>query len=355
MLEQTTWSSMQDSPGAENKRQKALERLAAKSHNEGSITPEEAAYILGVEEPERLWDPLAVAGSKGVFDEDEVQERILNPGTGIGSYAAYLKKTKKPAPTPEEAIAELFAKMKPYKSFLIHILEACQEKATAETIDAAVWPDYEFCACVYTPITLRKMLVDAQALTYIVATGENAATETDAALTGSEGVADTCNALAGEVPFTVADDAATDRDIDEIGAPYIPEALVEDAAPKEPIVSIYDRPNFLVIEDEGEGSWLITEAGQSYLAAVNPEKEFHTMLDKHCDINDLFFDVLAFCDTEPRNIIDIVRRFENDPRLSTRNIYASYLVDRLEELGALVWKKNWVTTDLGKSLLNERV
>ena len=68
----------------------------------------------------------------------------------------------------------------------------------------------------------------------------------------------------------------------------------------------------------------------------------------------MFYDVIAYCAETPRNITNIVKRFEDDPRLGPDTYYASYVVDRLEEIGALAWRGDWAPTELGEKLLAER-
>ena len=274
--------------------------------------------------------------------------------------------------------------MKPYRKFLTAILNACREEAATEEVDAAVEPEYEFCGCVYTPIALRKMLVEAGALEYLepelpeddidevaeTADAEEAAKAEAApevavpvatAATVAEATAEVEAASAeadkdiDEIAFAEEGIDDEDEDIDERGNAFA--APAEEVPEEEPVDlgSIYDREGYLVIEDEPEGTWLTTAAGLAYLDSVDPEKQFEVQLEKHASVEDVLYDVIAYCAEEPRNITEIVKHFEDDPRLGPQTFYASYVVDRLEEIGALVWKKNWIPTELGKKLLAERV
>lgn len=360
MSEETLWSSMQGSPNEEAIRQKELARLAAKSFHEGGIASEEAAAILDDNDTERTWNPPSMMDELG-YDPDETENRIMNPGTGIGAYESLLESPEKPKLPPEEAIPDLFEKMKPYRAFLTTILQACREEAETETVDAAVSPCYEYCHCVYTPIALRKMLVNAGALEYITHDDDHACSS-EAQSQAAQGTNEVSTVLFEkqadsamldltpiEADIALEDDG--DEDIDEIDGEAFEPLETESVIPQG---SIYDQEGYLVIEDEPEGSWKTTKAGADYLDGIDPERQFEQVLAQHSEIDDVFYDVIAYCQETPRNITDIVKHFEDDPRLGPDTYYASYVVDQLEAIGALEWKGAWSPTNAGSKLLAER-
>ena len=361
-------------------RQEELAQLAKKSFD-GGLSPEEVERVkalMAEEEAERSFEP-PIERTESGLSQEEIEERLMSPGTGVGAYDAMLVHPEKPQLPPEEAIPALFEKMKPYRKFLLAILNACREEAETEAVDAAVEPEYEFCGCVYTPIALRKMLVEAGALEYIQPdlpedepaeeapadeTGETEAVEASdvvASMPAVEEIAAAVTALGeadedfDERAFAEDEDEDIDEHADAFANASVAEGAEGEAEEPRDRGSIYDQEGYLVIEDEPEGTWLTTAAGLAYLDSIDPEKQFAEQLEKHADVEDVFYDVIAYCAEEPRNITDIVNHFEDDPRLGPQTFYASYVVDRLEEIGALVWKKNWMPTELGKKLLAERV
>ena len=376
MSETVQWSSMQDAPGAEQARQQLLREMAVKSYENGGLTPEDAAALMAdaeAEEP-RTWEPPRVLDPTNAWSQEEIEYRHMNPGEGVGAYASALILPEKPALSSEEAIAELFTKMKPYKKFLVAIMNACREEADAAIIDAAVEPEYEFCSCVYTPIALRKMLTEAGAIEYLMSEEEfreslkafelpvEAAGESAEGEGVAEGEVPDEGEIAADAEGVAAPEAAEEPAAEEAAeaeaeaeAEPEPEAAEEDAEGEDPgLISIYDQPGYLVIEEDAPGTWMITEAGLAYLDAIDPERQFNEALGVHASVADVFYDIIAYCAEEPRNIAEIVTHFADDSRLGPETFYASYVVDRLEEIGALTWKKNWVPTELGLKLLAER-
>lgn len=363
--QKTLHSAMQGAPGEDAREFEERQRRATIAHqlSTGQVKLEDL-------------DPM----DQLIFDPDDPENRIMNPDLGVGSYKTALADEKAPK-APEEAIPELFAAMKPYRNHLIAILEACREERLTEEVDEALEPEYEFCKCVYSPIALRKLLVEAGALEFVeaeVPAEEEAADEEttiEDALESEEETADEAAAVAsipeqaepagaaaeieGEGDIEAVDedgDEDEDEDIDEVeGAEDADAAQAADAEPEEePIISIYDQDGYLVIEEENEGTWRTTAAGIAYLDSIDPEKQFSETLAAHEGMDDVFYDIIAFCAEQPRSIGEIVAHFSSDPRLGPQTYYASYVVDRLEETGAIAWKDNWKPTELGLRLLDER-
>ena len=363
--QKTLHSAMQGAPGEDAREREERQRRAS------------IAYRLSTGETKiEDLDPM----DQLIFDPDDPENLIMNPNLGVGSYRSALVSEKQKLP-PEEAIPELFAAMKPYRNHLLAILKACREERLTTEVDETLEPEYEFCKCVYSPIALRKLLVEAGALEFVeapVPTDEESADNEGATEETHEGETEAPSEQAAETvepgeeqPAIVAAEVEgadnivadsegaeedVDEDIDEVEEAGSAEAAQEaDAEPEEdPIISIYDQDGYLVIEEENEGTWLTTAAGLAYLDSIDPEKQFSETLAAHAGMDDVFYDIIAFCAEQPRSIIEIVSHFSSDPRLGPQTYYASYVIDRLEETGALVWKDNWMPTELGQLLLNER-
>ncbi|WP_165045699.1 hypothetical protein [Adlercreutzia sp. ZJ138] len=283
-------------------------------------------------------------------DPNDPENRLMNPGAGVGSYGSMLSPSVKPTLPPDKAIPQLFERMKAYKGHLTAILRACLTECSTSEVNDAVEPEYEFCKCAFSPIALRKMLVEAGALAYLDPEDKN-----DKALDESEQTSDGAplsrsdNEINGEIPFITEDN--TDEVIDEL-EDFTSNRDDEELEDERLRGSVYDRLGYLVIEDEPEGTWLTTEEGRDYLESIDPEREFHQQVEEHSNVEDVFYDILAYCE-QGRNITDIVKRFENDSRLGVHTFYASRLVDKMEQAGVLIWKKNWIITEAGRKLLNE--
>ena len=329
--QKTLHSAMQGAPGEDAREFEERQRRATIAHqlSTGQVKLEDL-------------DPM----DQLIFDPDDPENHIMNPDLGVGSYKTALADEKAPK-APEEAIPELFAVMKPYRNHLIAILEACREERLTEEVDEALEPEYEFCKCVYSPIALRKLLVEAGALEFVeaeVPAEEEAADEEttiEDALESEEETADEAAAVAsipeqaepagaaaeieGEGDIEAVDedgDEDEDEDIDEVeGAEDADAAQAADAEPEEePIISIYDQDGYLVIEEENEGTWRTTAAGIAYLDSIDPEKQFSETLAAHEGMDDVFYDIIAYCAEQPRSIGEIVAHFSSDPRLGTANL-----------------------------------
>ncbi|WP_281508334.1 hypothetical protein [Parvibacter caecicola] len=336
MAEEMGFAAAHD--GAEAQQQE-LGRLALKSFTEGGISPEEAQAVLNAPEPPRTWTP-PTAQDGFDYCPDELEDRMINPGSGVGAYAALLQPTEAAPLPPHEAIPALFAKMKPYRQFLATILETCREGSETPTVDAALEPCYEFCSCVYSPIALRKMLVNAGALVNVLEWEDEAAAPEEPQL----------ETAPDEDDFLEDADEFLEEELQQL------EQEAAEAAEEEELLSgsVYDQEGYLVIEDEAEGAWLTTDEGLAYLDSIDPRKEFRAAVAQHPEIDDAFYDIIAYCAEEPHNITAIVQHYADDPRFGPSTYYPSYVVDRLEQIGALAWRKNWTPTEMGLEILAER-
>lgn len=364
----THWTTMQGAPGEEERRKKLtamqVQEQLVRQAQDTLVSARDANAAAAAEKrsranrsaehapsgPIRTSDKGATYEDNGPNDPNDPENRIMNPGTGIGSYAGLLKPEEEPQLAPEEAIPQLFDRMKAYKRHLLAVLNACVEAKPAAEVDEAVAPEYEFCKCVYSPIALRKMLAEAGALEYLEFE-DCTANETDRE--------DARQVKEGEPKGELQTDEATGgaaADAAEIDAAPVVDAATDDAddadAAKETTAngSIYDQEGYLVIEEEPEGLWRTTEAGRAFIEDRSPEREFCKHLEENADTQDVFYEVLAFCE-EGRSITEIAEYFSDDPRLGAHTFYATRVVELLEQSGALIWKRNWMLTDAGKSIL----
>lgn len=189
-----------------------------------------------------------------------------------------------------ERIAALMADMGAMRPQLLAILDFCREERTSAEIDAMLAPLRELRQSVYTPINLRTLLEQAGALTYI------------------------------------SNDEAPEEVTDEDGNLVVPEASV--------------------------ATWISTDEGIAYCEAQDPFADLvHAIDDDEAPI-EVFIHVLTFCAEEPRSISQIEHSVADTGLLEGDKRQPGYFVGKLEDIGALEWRKAWTITDLGRQYLD---
>ena len=87
-------------------------------------------------------------------------------------------------------------------------------------------------------------------------------------------------------------------------------------------------------------------------AADGPAERLRQLFEQEPYYADVYRMVLGFC-FEERSISEIEHLLRENPALENPRIYPSYLIDRLEFVGALEWTGKWRTTTTGKELLRQ--
>lgn len=214
---------------------------------------------------------------------------------GMGAQAAGAQGAGAQAPAVDERpvaerLGELLADMGAQKDFLLAILDFCREERTSAEVDEMLAPLQEFRRSIYTPVTMRALLEQAGALTYL------------------------------------ANDDAPEEQVDENGDLVLPEPSV--------------------------CTWLATDEALAYCETLDPFADLVHALDAEEAYGDLYALVLRMCAEQPRSISQIAAAVEQTGRLDgVEGLDPGHFVGRLEDAGALEWRGSWVVSELGARYL----
>lgn len=197
-------------------------------------------------------------------------------------------KRESDAQTVAEKLAELLEEMGAQREQMLKILEFCAEERTAEEVDEALAPLRAWRQSVYSPVTMRSLLLKAGALEY--------------------------------------------RDNDE--------------APEEQA----DEMGNLVLPPQAQATWLATPEALAYCETLDPFADLVHALDAIASRN-VYLAVLKLCAEEPRSVGGIAEFVHQTAPEEADSLDAGGMVGRLEEAGALEWRGAWVTSNLGNDYL----
>ena len=192
------------------------------------------------------------------------------------------------APTVAEKLAELLNEMGAQREQMVKIIEYCSEERTAEEIDAALAPLREYRRSIYSPITMRSLLLKAGALEY--------------------------------------------HDNDE--------------QPEEQA----DEEGNLVLPQTARATWIATAEALEYCESLDPFADLARTLDEIAN-REAYMAVLNFCATAPRSVSDISTLLAEASPEAAVPLDAGGVVGKLEEVGALEWRSAWTVTPLGNDYL----
>ena len=192
------------------------------------------------------------------------------------------------APTVAEKLAELLNEMGAQREQMVKIVECCSEERTAEEIDAALAPLREYRRSVYSPITMRSLLLKAGALEY--------------------------------------------HDNDE--------------QPEEQT----DAEGNLVLPQTTQATWIATTEALECCKSLDPFADLACALDGIAN-RKTYMDVLDFCAAAPRSVSDVSARLTEACPEDATPLDAGGVVGKLEEIGALEWRGAWTITPLGNDYL----
>lgn len=244
------------------------------------------------------------------FFEDDEEVRLMNPGVGIGNYAALLEKQEKPQKEAGEDIAEFVDAMKGQKQIILAIINRCRTEAFAKDIDEAIEPLKRYRRSVYSDINMRKLLVEHQALTRLE----------KECLEPVEGV------LAQGEEYSIV----TDEDGYKI---------------------IIDENENLIVTRNVIESWIATEAGIAYADAQDPMGELEALLAKEPEYLCIYQRILMFCRDQNRTGYEINDVVDNDPLVQEPRRFSQYFLGKLEAANAMNWEDSWAITTLGLEYL----
>ena len=200
----------------------------------------------------------------------------------------------------EERTADLIKSMAPRRTVLLGILSFCAEPKPVAEVNALVDQLQENNFSVYTAANLCTLLEKAGALERITA------------------------------------DGAPAEDIET-----------------EPKVVVVDGVEYLEAGDPVEIFWASTDAGMAAVEADKPLDRLRELLEEDAAYQPIYKRVLTLCAAEGgANTKGLGDAVDNDPLVQKPRFYVAHFIDRLEKCDALVWKKAWITTEVGQAGLD---
>lgn len=188
-----------------------------------------------------------------------------------------------------EKLAELLNEMGAQREQMVKIIEYCSEERTAEEIDAALAPLREYRRSIYSPITMRSLLLKAGVLEY--------------------------------------------HDNDE--------------QPEEQI----DEEGNLVLPQTARATWIATAEALAYCESLDPFADLACALDGIAN-RETYMAVLNFCAAAPRSVSDVSALLAEACPEDATSLDAGGVVGKLEEIGALEWRGAWTVTPFGNDYLS---
>jgi hypothetical protein len=141
-------------------------------------------------------------------------------------------------------------------------------------------------------------------------------------------------------------EAGAVRKVNEDGSAF------DEEAEQLPDVVEVDGLKFFKPTDGRQVFWLITDEGRAYLESDDPFARLTGLIAEEPRYRTIYGTLLELCDGEAgRSAADLAERVDNDPLVQQPRRYSAYFVKKLEDCGALLWTKQWHTTELGKRAL----
>lgn len=236
------------------------------------------------------FDPLEDFGP----DDDEDEEGFE------GGYIGSPENSKAPIEViddrpAEERIADLLKSMAPRKKVLLSIIGFCEEEKPVSEVNALVDELQENNFSVYTAANLCSLLEKAGAIERITEEGEAA------------------------------------EDVEN-----------------EPQVVVVDGVEYLEAAPTIEMRWVATQAGMDAVEADKPLDRLMNLLEEDKKYAVIYKRILTLCAEDGgANTKALGEAVDKDPLVQKPRLYAPHFMDKLEKCDALIWKKTWITTDIG--------
>ena len=199
-----------------------------------------------------------------------------------------------------ERIDDLLKAMAPRRTVLLGILAACAQPQPASAVKAQVDELQANNFSVYSAANLCSLLEKAGALERVTADGDP------------------------------ADDAEV-----------------------EPETVVVDGVEYLEAREPVETYWRATAPGIAALEADKPLDRLRALLEQDAAYAPIYQRILNLCAADGGAATPAINdAVDNDPLVQKPRFYAPHFIDRLEKCDALVWKKTWRTTDIGRAGLD---
>ncbi len=212
-----------------------------------------------------------------------------------------------PVYTPAEKIQNLVKGIPGRKNLLMGIMEFCREGKTPQEVDEETARLQESDYSLYSAVSLRELLEEAEALVYLLPESDDPTAE------GS--------------------------------APSAEDAGAAASGPVEP------EEEFLEVTVQPSGLWTTTQHGIAYLENNNPLGELMALLAEDAQTEAVCLEILRFCAEDGRSKPALDELVSRITASSGGVRHSLFYITKLEDSGALVWKNCWVTSDAVRSIL----
>ncbi|MCD8315893.1 MAG: hypothetical protein LUB61_00585 [Eggerthellaceae bacterium] len=201
----------------------------------------------------------------------------------------------------KERIEELFSQMKPYRRFLLNIIDLCREIKSQDDVDALVAEMHKDYKSIYTAANLCAMLYRAGAISKVTEDGSEYKAE--------------------EVQPV---------EVEEEGHTYL--------EPGQPL-PVY---------------WISTQDGIDYAAADNPRQRLVALFEKEERYLPIYKRVLSMTSVEGgTQAHDLSQAVDNDPLIQNPRFFVQHFLENLEHRDAVRWHNHsWTITSLGQEFLD---
>lgn len=232
------------------------------------------------------------------FEPDEADEEGVTGyvGTREAAETPQLVVDERPA---EVRIDELLKKMAPQRKTLLETIAFCKNPQSVASVNVLIDEMQADNFSVFSPATLCDLLEKAGALIKVTADGEPA-----------------------------------------------------DEREAEPQTVVIDGVEYLEASDPVEVYWLSTEESSAAVEADKPLERLQMLFEEDSTYLPIYKRILTLCAQEGgASTPEINSQVDADPLVQSPRLYAPHFVDKLEKCDALIWKKAWITTEVGQAAL----
>lgn len=122
-----------------------------------------------------------------------------------------------------------------------------------------------------------------------------------------------------------------------------------DETTEEPDVVVVDGVEYLEPKKPIDVYWMTTDAGREALSADKPLERLQDLFEEDEKYLVIYKRILTLCSQEDGAATpEIDKVVDDDPLVQEPRLYGPHFVDKLEKCDALVWKKIWTITEIGK-------
>ena len=126
-----------------------------------------------------------------------------------------------------------------------------------------------------------------------------------------------------------------------------------DDAEIEPETVVVDGVEYLEAREPVETYWLAPAPGIAALEADKPLDRLRALLEEDAAYAPIYQRILNLCAADGGAATPAINdAVDHDPLVQKPRFYAPHFIDRLEKCDALVWKKAWCITDIGRTGLD---